>query len=594
MVACQNSSEAANPNQIVVTQVYDVIGEQVIVTRIIELTPTPSPQPTAVEKEPVPVALDIAFLRESIPAVDPQQPVSQDGLDLIENVFVGLTRFNHKTNQIEPALANSWAVSDNGRVWTFNLRDDMHWVKTVVGKDGSFTVEPVRLVNANDVVQSVQRACSLETNTPDAFSLFIITGCEAVHSVPEPTSADLEQIGVKALNSTTLQITLTKPAAHFLTLTSLAIMRPLPPEFIEAYGNDWQAEEKFEEDVTFMTSGPFFPHNTQFRTLQSNPLWPLARESDANVDLVNIAYLEDASAAFEAWQERLLDIIDVADLDLSSFDERLLPRVQFVPGQTLHYLGFNFESGVFREAGIRRAFSAAIDRDRLVEELFGNQALGMRHLIPPGVVAAAAVDEVGIGYSPDLARQELAESGFRNCQLIPEVTLLASSSDLSLQQAELVRRMWIEELGCREDQIKIEQVQFGTLLANTRANAGEVRPDLWELAWASYYPDAQNWMGDLLHCQESENRSERPCSEVDELIRQANSTMNVDDRAALYREIEHTFFGENGIMPIAPLYIRGDSVLVQGWLTYRPALFGGEQYDTYKINETEKELQRSR
>jgi ABC-type transport system substrate-binding protein len=154
--------------------------------------------------------------------------------------------------------------------------------------------------------------------------------------------------------------------------------------------------------------------------------------------------------------------------------------------------------------------------------------------------------------------------------------------------------MWVEELECREDQIKIEQVQFGTLLANTRANAGEMRPDLWELAWASYYPDAQNWMGDLLHCQESENRQTRPCSEVDELIRQANSTIDGAERAALYREIEHAFFGENGIMPIVPLYIRGESVLMQGWLSFTPALFGGEQYDTYVINETEKELQRSR
>ena len=81
---------------------------------------------------------------------------------------------------------------------------------------------------------------------------------------------------------------------------------------------------------------------------------------------------------------------------------------------------------------------------------------------------------------------------------------------------------------------------------------------------------------------------------MDELIRQANNTIDVTERAALYREIEHILFGENGIMPIVPLYIRGESVLVQGWLTYVPALFGGEQYATYVIDETEKALQRSR
>lgn len=592
--SCQERNEEASPNQIVVTQVYDVIGEEVVVTRIIEITPIPSPPPTPSAEEIKPVALDISFILESAPSIDPQQPFTQDGLNLIENIFVGLTRFNHSTNQVDPALAREWEVTENGRVWTFFLRDDIYWVMPIEDEEGNQTVEAVRPVTANDVVFAIQRACSQQPNTPDAFSLFIIEGCEVVHSIAEPTPADLEQIGVKALNNSTLQFSLTKPVAHFLTLTSLGNMRPLPKEIIETFGDNWQTDNDFDEDVPFMTSGPFFPHNTQLKTLQSNPLWPLSREDDANVDIVNVLYLDNPDDAFEIWQDRQLDIIDLSGINVNSLGERVQQRVRFVPGQTLHYIGFNFESGVFREAEIRRAFSAAIDRERLVEELFGTEAIGMRHLIPPGVVGASPVDQVGVGYSPDYARQQLAESGFRNCQLIPEITLLASSSDLSLQQAELVREMWVEELECNEDQIKIDQVQFGTLLANTRSEAGEVRPDLWELAWASYYPDAQNWMGDLLHCQESENRPKRPCSTIDELIRQSNNTFDTSERISLYRELEHMLFGENGIMPIAPLYLRGESILVQGWLTHTPALFGGEQYDTYVIDEVEKELQRSR
>jgi len=176
---------------------------------------------------------------------------------LIENIFVGLTRFNHETNQVDPALAREWEVTENGRVWTFFLRDDLYWVIPVQGEDGDLTVEAVRPVTANDVVFAVQRACSQEPNTPDAFSLFIIEGCEAVHSIAEPTPADLEQIGVKALNNSTLQFSLTKPVAHFLTLTSLGNMRPLPKEIIETYGDAWQTDNDFDEDVPFMTSGPF-------------------------------------------------------------------------------------------------------------------------------------------------------------------------------------------------------------------------------------------------------------------------------------------------------------------------------------------------
>jgi hypothetical protein len=113
---------------------------------------------------------------------------------------------------------------------------------------------------------------------------------------------------------------------------------------------------------------------------------------------------------------------------------------------------------------------------------------------------------VGVGYSPDLARQLMDGSIFGDCRLMPPVTYMVSSSDIALQQAELVRQMWMEELGCTEEQIMIEQVQFGVLLANTRPDAGFQRPDLWDLGWASYYPDQANWLGDVLHCEDSENR----------------------------------------------------------------------------------------
>jgi ABC-type oligopeptide transport system substrate-binding subunit len=218
----------------------------------------------------------------------------------------------------------------------------------------------------------------------------------------------------------------------------------------------------------------------------------------------------------------------------------------------------------------------------------------VRHLIPPGVIGGLPADQIGMGYNPDYARQQMAASGFSNCRLMPAITFMVSSSDLSLLQAEIMRRMWVEELDCEEDQIIIEQVPFGTLLANTRVGAGGARPDMWELGWASYYPDAHNWVGDLLHCTDSENRQKRACSEVDDLIRQAVNGNDFSTRAGQYREIENLFFGENGIVPIAPLYIRGNHVLVHRWTSFTPAPFGGEQFNRYLIDNERKLLELSR
>ena len=154
--------------------------------------------------------------------------------------------------------------------------------------------------------------------------------------------------------------------------------------------------------------------------------------------------------------------------------------------------------------------------------------------------------------------------------------------------------MWIEELGCKEDQINIQQVQFGTLLANTRTDAGAVRPDIWDLGWSSYFPDEDNWLGQVLHCTESENRQLRPCAKVDEIIQLADATLDLDERWELYRQAEREFFGEGAIEPISPLFVRGDYFLRQSWLEFTPSFFGGEQFDTYVLDVDQKNLERTR
>ncbi|HZD11883.1 MAG TPA: hypothetical protein VE553_11150, partial [Candidatus Binatia bacterium] len=138
----------------------------------------------------------------------------------------------------------------------------------------------------------------------------------------------------------------------------------------------------------------------------------------------------------------------------------------------------------------------------------------------------------------------------------------------------------------------IEQVQFGTMLSRTRAEAGAERPDLWDLGWTSYYPDAQNWLGDILHCTDGENRQNRPCSPSDDLIAQAATTMAPEERWPLYQRAEELFFEEDGIQPVTPLFVQAEYVLVHPWLTYEPAHFGGEQYDRYVIDPTTKRLER--
>lgn len=594
MLAACGPKEPAN---VIATEAVSAEETERVVTRVvlqtIPVTVTPNSEVPQVRYEPV--VLDISFISDRLD-IDPQKSIDADGIDIVENIFVSLTNYNHQTNSIEPELASSWDVSDDGRIWTFQLRQDIHWVKPTASgpnDDGLWDVESVRPVVAADVVSAVQRACLRETEAPDAFVLYLIQGCKELHETIDAQASDVRAIGARALDEFTLQFTLTKPGSQFLTLTSMPIFHPVPAELTDEFGDNWQDAE------SLITSGPFFvvPGSIQASKpeLHRNSLWPISRRG--NVDVVKIGIYSEGMYAYQLWQAKKIDVSPMPDLpaaDLAEIIENSPEKAMFVPEQTVFYLGFNFDSGVFREPEVRQALSAAIDRRRFVDEIYGDWALPMRHLTPPGVLGAPPADEVGKGYDPDFARQRMADSGFRSCRLMPSFTFLVSTSDLSLRQAELIRQMWVEELGCSEDQIIIEQVQFGTLLANTRQDANRLRPAMWELGWASYYPDSHNWVGDLLHCTESENRQDRPCSEVDELILQAVGESDLAQRQSMYRQVENLFFGGDGITPLIPLYASGDYILVQTWVSFVPALFGGEQYETYTVQADLKRLEQSR
>lgn len=585
------------PDASVARQVVMVDGEEVAVTRALGGTPRPAvtvtPHPEANSEVAV---LDLSMSTMPV-ALDPQQARGDIQLDLIENLLVGLTRYNGEAGVVEPDLALDWEISEGGALWTFNLRDDIYWIRPGLPRPTSIIPtqsgpEPYRPVVADDVVYAVQRACDIRTQAADVLALFIIEGCEEAHRMQEPTEEALESIGVRALDEFTVQFSLTEPAAYFSTIASLPIMRPIPREVVAAYENSTASWAAFP---TLMTNGRFIvsadTHTESHTELRRNPFWPTP--FSGTIDIVNI-YWVGSEDAYDMWQSKN---IDVSPLPASRREEmltntRMLPRVKLIPSQAVFYLAFNFNSPLFSDPAVRRAFSAAIDRQALVETVYNGLGLPMRHFTPPGVLGAPAIDDAGVGYSPDLGLLQMAQSGVRDCKFIPEIRYLVGNTDLALHHAETLRSMWTRELGCPEEQIVIEQVHFGAVLAQTRSDAGEARPDIWDLGWTSYFPDAHNWIGDILHCESSENRQNRPCSGADNLVEQAATTLEPEARAPLYREIEQAFFGNDGEYPVAPLFVEAEYVLIHPWLIYEPARFGGEQYDRYQLDPTTKRLER--
>ena len=569
---------------VVVTQVVEKeVEKTVVVTEVVEkeITPTPPPEPVTLR----------FYSTTDIPTLDPQVAEDVVSINAIESLFVHLTNYDLETAEIIPEAATSWDVSDDGLTYTFHLRTDIPWVKhnPVTGE----TVQEMddegnpRFVTANDFVYGIKRAC--DPNLGSYYSSVIaplIVGCNEVLNAEDPSNIPQEMIdaiGVEAPDDATLVIKLNFPASYFMSMTPMWTLAAVPQWAIEANGEKWIEAGNIVTDGRFVLNE--WVHGVR-RTFLRNPLMPKDMYGTGNIEKIVINVVPDTSTGYALWLNNEVETSGIPDAELQGHLEKYKDETVQVPDLAVFYFGFRETKPPFDDPRVRRAFSAAFDRETFVQEVRQGQGLPMKHFAPPGIFGAPPIDEVGVGYDPEFAKQQLADAGYPNCEGFPTVTLLGYSGQSTLNWIEFAQKQWQENLGCSPDVIQIEQQSFKELLGATAADVpDEEAPHMWTLGWGPDYPDENNWVGDVLWCENPGNRMKRECNEIDDMIVQAREETDPDKRVEMYREIEEKFFGEEGEMPMAPLYVRIAFVAQHSWLTAQRALFGGEQFYNWTIDQ---------
>jgi oligopeptide transport system substrate-binding protein len=495
--------------------------------------------------------------------IDPGAAIQLDGAanDLVANLFIGLTTLNPDTRQAEPALAESWEISDDGRTWTVYLRDDVYWVG--VNPEGG-EVERVRPVTAGDVVAAVQRACRADTIAPQASAVFVIAGCRYLHAQnPDLLTPEVieQTLGARVLNDVAVEFRLGSETAHFPSIMAMPVMNPVPAELIESEGESWT------DPSLIWTSGPFALQSTtpltEGATLVANPFWPLPRAG--NLDAVQVSF--DSAAvgpeqAFAAWQEEQLDLTVVPDSALPSAPFGDNPSYWLLGQPVTGMVVFSYDTPPFNNQAVRQAFSLALDREAIVEDILlpaGQAALPATAITPPGSIAAPAYGEVGLGYDPEAAAQVMADEGFGSCAFVPPTAILAPESDLALALASRYVAMWEAALGCPEGLFTVEQRPLHEILVALQeppVGLEDRRAGLAILTWEADYPDAYHWLADIFGCRElfpnAYLNQARACVEADERL--AEATHLDEARAARIETVEQAFFGEGGEVPVIPVY----------------------------------------
>jgi len=408
---------------------------------------------------------------------------------------------------IIPGAAERWKISDDGKTYTFFLRDNGRW------SDGTF-------VTANDFVYAIHRALSPKTASDYAFILWPIDNAEAFS---KGDIQDAEKIGVQALDDKTLQIRLASPAPYLLGLLTHHMAYPVLRKGIEEHGRAWTRPGKL------VSNGPYqlkewLPQS--HITLVKNPHF---RES-SKLKLDSVVYYptEDINTAMKRFRAGELDVTDDVPAEQIAWIEKNLPNsFRSSPYIGTYYYALNLSREPFKDnLALRKALSLAFDRDILTEKVTRGGELPAWSWVPDGILdfSKQSLPEMGLSRKERqaLARKWYKEAGYSKDKPL-EIELLYNTSDNHKKIAIAMAAMWKKTLGVitrfRNEEWKVY------LDSRNQRNFTLIRA-----GWIGDYNDAYSFLSLFKSDVGEMNPSAYHNTKFDDLMRQSESEGDAEKR----------------------------------------------------------------
>jgi oligopeptide transport system substrate-binding protein len=476
--------------------------------------------------------------------LDPSLNGASDGGDVINQTFEALTR--EKSGVVYPGIAESWEVSEDGLTVTFKLRDSK-W------SDGS-------ALTANDFVYSWKRG--MDPATASEYSWIweytnVVGANEA--SLGE---GSLDDVGITALDDSTLEIKLNVPTNYIVSLLSFYHFMPTKQSAVESAADGAWAKDP----ALVVSNGPFvltgYTIGQGLTLVKNENYW---NAENVMLDGIDGVFIDEESTAYQAYQSGELDFIPSVP---TAEVPRLIaedPNFYVFPLLGTYYYNFNMDLEIWSDVRVRKALALAIDRELICETLGAGQ-IPAAGFVPPGFLDADGKDffeEAGTyGFATDSskveeAQQLLADAGYPDGKDFPEFTILYNTSEGHQLVAEMVQEMFKTNLGISASLENQEWAVF----QDTRKEGD------FQMSRGGWLTDFMDPMG-LLSIFTSENAYNDPNynnAEYDELLSAATLAKDKEHFDLLYKA-QDILMAE---VPVITVYHYSDTMLasdvIVGW-----------------------------
>jgi oligopeptide transport system substrate-binding protein len=293
--------------------------------------------------------------------------------------------------------------------------------------------------------------------------------------------------------------------------------------------------------------------------------------------------MDDADALLAEYQRGDLDVIELPTdvLDAAQADPQLAAQLAVQPNLCTYYYGFNTRKPPFDDPTVRLAFSLAVDRQALIDDVVQGNQKPARWFSPPGLRAAPTAAEhpaLGVTYEPEEAR-ELLDQVYPDRSLMPPVTLAFTAFGQHEAIAAAVQAMWAENL---DVQVELEPTEkFSDYLTLLKTDA----PQIWRLGWCQDFADAHCFLSYLFHSDaDYSNYTNWSSSAFDALAEQAAVSTDTAERAEWYAQAEDILVHQDAV--VIPLYWYAKSALTQPYIhrTYSQ-IHGIERFEKWAVQE---------